>query len=295
MKQLIQILGVQSVRELLRYKSFFLLVFLLFIADRALKLSLGPQSKPPGLSEARALGLNAAGYVFDELPAQLGLWVLDGRVLLAALGLFVMKQLISIWPSSDMRRMHRGERGRFGLLRSLTVLRWDQLVWDLIAVGSLSVMTLTWAVASFVGCKWLWAASPKLWVLGLWGLALLAVAPVVLAGLSFSSKLAVLSQGSFSRKLRLYFKLFTDGGFFIKAWAFYGLRTLLEGVFVGLVPAGVLLWVPHFGLRMFLAACSATPVYSFVKMASFKFFLYLYRHEPEVRQEYAAYYEELGL
>ncbi|MDT8445518.1 MAG: hypothetical protein RRB13_01320 [bacterium] len=293
MKRLIQILGVHSVRELLRYKSFFLLVFLLFLADRLLKLTLGSGAKPPGLSEAKALGLDAAGFVFEQLPSLLGDWLLDGRVLLGALALFVMKQLISIWPSSDMRRMHRGERQGFGLLGSLTVLRWHQVLWDLIAVGSLSLLTLSWAVGTFVLARIWWDAQGGLAALLLWAGLLGLVAPVVLAGLSFSSKLAVLSQGSFRRKLTLYFKLFTDARFFAKAWAFYSLRTILEGIFVGLVPAGALLWIESFPLRMLVAALSATPVYSFVKMASFKFFLFLYRDYPEVKEEYARYYEEL--
>ncbi|OGH01956.1 MAG: hypothetical protein A2600_04415 [Candidatus Lambdaproteobacteria bacterium RIFOXYD1_FULL_56_27] len=294
MKQLFQILGVHSVRELVKYKSFFLLVFLLFLVDRLIK-TYAPDSKPPGLLEAKAMGLSVGPWVFEQLPGLLWTWALDGKVLLLLGVLFLLKQAVSIWPSSDMRRMHRDERQGFGLWGSLKSLRWDQVAWDFIAALSLTALTLVWATLAFLVAQALWAQWSEFWVLVLFVGLLGLVAPVVLGGLSFSSKLAVLHQGSFGDKLGLFFLLFTSWPLFWRAWLFFSFRTVLEGIFVGLVPASALLWIDSFWLRLLIAGASATPVYSFVKMASFKFFLYLYKDFGPVRQEYQAYYRELGL
>jgi hypothetical protein len=42
-----------------------------------------------------------------------------------------------------------------------------------------------------------------------------------------------------------------------------------------------------------VAALSATPVYAYLKMASFKFFLEAYHEYDSVRQEYHRYYDAL--
>jgi len=295
MKQLFQLLGVASVTELLKNKSFFLLIFGLILLDRVIKYFTGGQSKPPGAEQLKELGLEAGPWIFEQFPSDLAQWFGQGQIFVLLAGLFLLKQLISIWPSSDMRRMHREERHGFGLIGSLTSLKWGQLLWDMIAAASLISLTSAWGILVFWVTQALWFQFHQIWVVGLLAGLWFFVAPVILGGLSFSSKLAVLHQGSFSRKLALYFQLFSRLDFFWKSWVFFSLRTVLEGVFVLVIPAMALLWIEPYLLKITLAAISATPVYSFVKMASFKFFLFLYRDAVEVRKEYAQYYEQLGL
>jgi hypothetical protein len=74
---------------------------------------------------------------------------------------------------------------------------------------------------------------------------------------------------------------------------FFLARLVVESVFVGAIPAWVLLAVDNYLLRLFLAAVIAAPVYSYLKMATFKFFLVMYRPYPLVYEEYRGYYQAL--
>jgi hypothetical protein len=112
-----------------------------------------------------------------------------------------------------------------------------------------------------------------------------------MGGLSFSSKLAVLSRGSFKEKLKLYLKLFTNRNILLATWIFFVFRLTLEFLFVAALPLASLLLIAHFGTRILVSALLATPVYSFLKMASFKFFLEVYRDYPLVVAEYEDYYQ----
>ncbi len=49
--------------------------------------------------------------------------------------------------------------------------------------------------------------------------------------------------------------------------------------------------IDNFWLRIAVASLSATPVYSLLKMASFKFFLEVYKPFPLVHAEYRSYYK----
>ncbi|MEC8283698.1 MAG: hypothetical protein VX024_04060, partial [SAR324 cluster bacterium] len=73
MHRLIQILVVDSIRDLIRYKSFFLLVALLLIADRVLRSYI--KIRPEGLEfpSSRELGIAA-----DGLCLQAPNWVSTG-------------------------------------------------------------------------------------------------------------------------------------------------------------------------------------------------------------------------
>jgi hypothetical protein len=117
--------------------------------------------------------------------------------------------------------------------------------------------------------------------------------PLVLAGFSYSSKLAVISRGSFAEKFGLFLQLFRTPGVTGPSWLFFTVRIALESLFVVALPAAILLYVDLFWLRILAATVLATPVYSYLKMASFKFFLELYRRYPLVRQEYTRYYADL--
>lgn len=110
-----------------------------------------------------------------------------------------------------------------------------------------------------------------------------------MAGFSYSSKLAVLSNG-FPVKLRLFTELLRSARVFWFSWLFYLARILISLLFVLIIPLFSLLTLENFFLRILIASLSAAPAYSYVKMASFKFFLEVYRPYPEVVAEYAEYY-----
>ena len=133
MHRLIQILVVDSIRDLIRYKSFFLLVAFLLIADRVLQSYV--KIRPEGFEfpSSRELGI-AADWLFLQAPNLVSEWLLDWRTLLIGGCLFAAKQLTSMWPTMDMRKMHRSEGGRWRILKSLQSLRWSQFTWDACAV-----------------------------------------------------------------------------------------------------------------------------------------------------------------
>ncbi|MCP4747273.1 MAG: hypothetical protein GY874_14205 [Desulfobacteraceae bacterium] len=294
MKKLLTILFVHSVKDLFKHKSFFLLIFILIVADRGLKLLKKIYDIDLGLPFFFKLDLRVSGYVFEQLPNQVVAALTDYRVFAVLAGLFFFKQIISLWPSSDMRRMHRQERKGFGILTSLSAIRWEQLIWDAVAVSSLCLISAGWCLVWF-GVNWyLWQKYPSMLWLYCLTVLICAILPIILAGFSYSSKLAVICQGKFAEKLSLYFKLFSDVPMICRSWLFFMARIVVEAIFVGAIPAYILLTVEGFALRIFLAAILATPVYSYLKMASFKFFLFAYKSYPIVRNEYANYYRMMA-
>lgn len=290
MKKLVEILLRQSVRDLFKYKSFFLLVFVLILADRLIKHYTDSGKTPFEMPSYDTLGIQAATFVFEQLPLLVLDWLMDIRTLLVLVVLFLFKQLISMWPSSDMRRMHREERERFGLVSSLLSIHGKQVLWDAIAVGSIVLVIGAWSLLSFLISLQIWKATVSSASLFLFAGMVSLVAPVAMAGFSFSSKLAVISKGTFAEKLGLFFQLFANPSLFAKSWLFYTARIVLEALFVVIVPVTILWVMDNFFLRITLAGLIATPFYSFLKMVSFKFFLYIYKPYPLVEEEYSLYY-----
>jgi len=299
MKELWALVATGSLKELVKYKSFLLLVLFLFALDKGLKALFPLDKSALALPDVKAAlrdleaGLpQIAHYIFEEMPGQLIDFLLLPSTWGIGLGLFFLKQLISLWPSSDMRRMHRHEREAFGLIHSLLVLRWGQVAWDGLAVIWVVSVSLAWAVASYFISLFVWGQEAHLLGLALLGVLSAGLAPLIMAAFSFSSKLAVLSHGSFGAKFKLYLYLFTSPRYFGVCYLFFSLRVVLEVIFVLLIPMGLLLFVESTWVKFSLSALSATPVYGFLKMASFKFFLWAYRHEKLVQGEYAHYYAD---
>jgi hypothetical protein len=291
MNRLLRVLTVNSGRDLIKYKSFFALIFVLIALDRIVHHWL-PARRPDLNPDAlKGYGQQTAAYVFDTLPGQVLDWVTDYRALVVIAVLFGLKQIISLWPSSDMRRMHRRERERFGLLAALTAIHWQQVVWDVVAVATICGVLGFWSLVMFALTRMGWQMKhDPIWLLFLTGLVFLA-APLGMAGFSYSSKLAVLSRGRFGEKLRYFYFLFTDWRVFWTSWVFFLIRILFETLFVLAIPAIAILFMDNFWIRMLIAALSATPVYAYLKMASFKFFLFTYSRFPLVREEYQAYFQ----
>jgi hypothetical protein len=293
MKSLLRILVVHSLKDLFKHKSFFLLMFLLILVDRTLKLLKASYRIELDFSFLEKIDIHTAAYLFEKLPAKVMVLLEDYRLFIVLAGLFLLKQIISLWPSSDMRRMHRDERERFGLIASLSAIRWRQLLWDAIALSTLCLAAGGWCFLWFMINRLGWRHHPSMGWLFVLALTTGMIFPMILAGFSYSSKLAVISQGTFRQKLGLFYKLFLDWRIAGGSFLFYSVRMVLEAVFVVIIPTYILLTMDNFLLRIFLAALLATPVYSYLKMASFKFFLILYQKFPLVTQEYQRYYHQI--
>ena len=289
---LVRVLTINSAKDLIKYRSFFLLIFILIAFDRAVHHWL-PARKPDfNLQNFQSVGGKTAVYIFESLPGQLWNWLTDIRAIGIIAALFLMKQIISLWPSSDMRRMHRKERESFGILAALAAIRWQQVLWDAVAVSTVCGVVGIWTllVFSLTRIGWQSLGNP-LWLIILIGLIFLSL-PIGMAGFSYSSKLAVLSRGRFMEKLGLFFQLFTDGHILWASWLFFSARIVIEALFVAAIPVGAIVFIDSFWIRMPIAAVSATPVYAYLKMASFKFFLFTYSRFQLVREEYQEYYEK---
>jgi len=290
-KRLLAILTIDSVRELLRYKSFFLLIIIVIGIDRLLSTVFGG-SKDAVKARIKALATpEAAKYFFTELPALIKEMVLDPRVFIALAVLFLSKQLISLWPSSDMRRMHRMDRGASGFVGSLFSLELRQVAWDFGAVATVVAAALIWAVGAFAIGSLVADKAGYVVGLGVFAFVVLVPWPLFMAGFSFSSKIAVISCADARVKTALFTKLVTDARTLAWTWGFFAFRIVLESLFVLAVPGYLLLFIESWYLRVPLAGLSAALSYSFLKMASFKFFLEIYSSSTPVRCEYAKYFD----
>jgi hypothetical protein len=279
-----------SLRTLFRFKSFFLLVFVVIWADRGLRPFIKKHTSEFNLAGLKDWTIDLPHKIFEQLPAKLLGALVNPKTFLILIILFLIKQMISLWPSNDMRRMHRRERGNFGLWESMLALTWRQMLWDATALGSLAGIMGAWVLTALGACRigWLKTASPVFLIIFI-GLAGMVV-PLLLAGFSFSSKLAILQKGKFNEKLGLYFKIFTDLDLGMRVWSFFTLRVLFETTFVVLIPGLILVYMTNPWLRILLASLLATPVYAFLKMISFKFFLDTYGRFDLVYAEYESHY-----
>lgn len=288
---MIRILTLHAVAELFRYKSFFFLIFFLIIGDRILHHFVHVDLSSLEIPEIREMSLAASTYVFEAFPGDLAGILLNWRTPLVLACLFLAKQLISLWPSSDMRLMHKKARRGLGFISSLLSLRMNQVGFDALAVSSVCGAAAVLLAAVYGLVKLLWHAYPS----ALWLIVLLSAAavvlPLVLAGFSYSSKVAVTSRGSNAQKMKLLFLPFVKGRLLLYTWLFFALRFALETTFVAAIPAYVLLTVSNYWLRILLAGLCATPAYAFIKMASFKFYLEVYREFSLINTEYASYYQ----
>ena len=292
MKRLLNILVIDSIRELIRYKSFFLLVALLILLDRLLRhysAKIQFQFDRGSLLDYQWLAV----WTYETLPGEIMGMLLNWKLWAVAMGLFFFKQLTSMWPSSDMRLMHRKEGGTFRIFNSLRSIQGAQILWDALAISTVGVIGLIWSGTGYLMGWWNWhewrhpaALLPPLLMAGIFW-------PVGMAGFSYSSKLAVLRRSGFAEKRRLFFCLFLKPRVMLMSWIFFLFRILISLIFVLIVPIGVLLSVENLPLRILLASLSAAPAYSYVKMATFKFFLEVYRPYPEIRREYPEYFEAL--
>jgi hypothetical protein len=287
-----RILVADSARDLIQVKSLFGLLLFLLLIDRVLKFALrsreGSQDSFPAL--LKTVESNLPDWVFGHGVDMLLERLVDPRSLLIALMLFLLKELLSLWPTSAMRRLHREEGRGFGIVASLVALRWRQVWWDFSAVGVTTLVVsglilLAWLIANqlwiatgWVGCAWFFAVVSAL------------VLSLCMAAFSFSSKLAVLSTGTRNEKMRWFMRLFYVPRLLFPAWLFFIVRASLETAVLAALPILLHFSIESVWLRLLLGTMVAAPVYSYLKMVSFKLFLELYRECPFVFSEYREYF-----
>ncbi len=291
-KILLKVLTLGSAKELLKHRSFIALIFIILIADKVLHHFFSAEKMQTALAPAEIIRV-LPEFLFRGLPAHLAQWLFSPYTVAVLVGLFLFKQIISLWPSSSLRRWHNDNRNA-GMLTSLAGLKGSQFFWDFCALAILILTFLIWSGIWFlIGLLW-WSktgsAVPAWLVLICIALAL----PLVMAGLSYSSKLAVLHNGSFAEKFGLYIKLFTVPHILGGSWLFFLARSVLETIFVVIVPAAAILFLDNEAMRI-LVICVSVPWYSYLKMASFKFFLFIYRHEQLVQLEFVDYFRSWGI
>jgi hypothetical protein len=286
-KLLLSILTLESAKDLIKHRSFILLIFLILAADRVLRHYVDLSALKESLSFS-AWQQQLPQIVFVDLPKLAWEWLFSPAALGLLAGLFLFKQVASLWPSSSLRRWHDTQKDQ-GLLSSLLSLRLTQFVWDLTALTMLIGITLLWSLLHFSWCYLWWQRTAS--VLPAWCFVamLLMVWPVIMAGLSYSSKLAVLQNGSYRDKFGLYLQLFKSPRLFFGSWLFFLARIVLESLFVAIIPLGALIYLDNVLLRTLLACASITPSYSYLKMASFKFFLFIYSPYPLIQREFKEY------
>ena len=283
-KMLLAVLTVDSLKALVRHRSFVLLIFIILLLDKILHSVVNPERLKAGLHSAR-LAVQSPQFLFTELPKQLHEWLFSPTALAVLGGLFLFKQLISLWPSSSLRRWHNDQTNA-GLLQSLTGLKLRQFCWDCCALGLIILLSLGWAGFWFGICRFWWQQSGTVLAGWAWLLALAAAWPLIMAGLSYSSKLAVLGNGSFRQKFGLFLELLRSPRVLLGSWLFFLARIILETLFVAVIPLGALLYLDQAALRILLSCVSITPTYAYLKMASFKFFLFIYSPYQLIQQEF---------
>lgn len=288
-------LVVSTAKDLIKHKSFLVLILLIMVADHFLKTVL------PRLSELIiTMGIvksanGGAEYLFDVFPGHLLDVITNWRTPTLLLIGFLLKELLSLWPSSDMRRMHRNERGKYGVIEALLALRWRQMLWDAAAVFTICVVAAAWCAFAFI-IGWLgWRLSGgPLWA-AVTALGAAAFFPLGMAGFSYSSKLAVISNDDWKGKFLLFSQLFTNRRITLCSWGFYAMRTTVEGTAIFGVLFLTHLLPGNAAIRIAIAALVACPVYSYLKMLSFKFFLEMYKDADLVRCEYAEYFTSMKI
>ncbi len=100
----------------------------------------------------------------------------------------------------------------------------------------------------------------------------------------------MLATGSPNEKMLWFLRLFYWPRLLFPAWLFYIARAAVETAALAALPALLHFSIGSVWLRLLVGTLVAAPVYSYLKMVSFKFFLELYRDCPLVFTEYRAYF-----
>ncbi len=293
--KLLHLLVINAIKDIWKYRSFLALILVVMLIDEVashVSPKLSQFIEKPELSKRMA---DISSYTYTQLVDQL--IALGGHIeiFLVLLGGFFLKALLSLWPSSDMRRMHRQERSGFGVLDSLLQLRWKQVGWDFVAVSITCLTSAIGLVIAFLIGLLFWSKNQSPYSAIFLLVTAACLWPVIIAGFSYSSKIAIISNGSYLQKLKVFVLLLSKLSIFIPSWLFYGFRIYLEAFILGVVPIVLSRYVDTWIIRIIIVSLLICPIYAFLKMVSFKLFLYLFRNQSLVREEYAKYYRESSL
>lgn len=286
MKQLLRMLIVQPVESLLRFKSFFLLMFLVTLGDHMVKHVKFLYHLNLILPRFWRIEPKNSAYMLFQMPGLVVKRMGSGDLFLILAGLFLLRQMLLLWPSSDLRRMHRAEREPFGLAGALKSITWKSVLFHISGLSAAWIITGLWCLGWFWINRFFWRHYQSgLW---LWSLffTIILILPLLSAALSYSSRLAVNSEGTFTEKFKLLCKLFTGWRIMAGSWLFFTLRFILRAIFVVAVPIYILVAVEKGPLKIFLLTLLTTPVSAYLETVSFKIFLAFYKDYPIIWQEY---------
>lgn len=288
---MLKVIWAEPLKDLVRYKSFLLLMFIVCLADRTIKLLKSTCHLNIKLPAFWRISADSSSFILFQFPDMLLKKMSDPRLALMVVALFLLKRMIALWPASDMRRMHRKERDRTGILSAAGAIGWKSLAWYFPALLAWCGLMAAWVVLCFVICRLGWRHYPGGgWLWGL-GIAIAAALPLTLAGLSFSSRLAVQSTGTFAQKIALLLKTCAAWRVAWRAWLFFLAWFVIEALFIAGTTIFILAKTDHGAIRFALAAVLATPFYAYLEMAAYKLFLVAYQNFPVVKQEYKHYYD----
>lgn len=282
----LQYVTAQPLLDLLQYKSFLLLMGLICFADRVLKIIKGAHHLNIKLPPFWRVEPELSARMLFKFPGLIWKQAGSENLMLAVAGLFLVKKMIMLWPSSDLRRMHRGERGRFAILGALGAIGWKSPAWYLLALLAWCTAIAGWCATWFYLCRYGWQRYPGGGWLWTFGIAMAVSIPWMLAGFSHATKLAVNATGGPLKKLQLLFKTITAWSVAWRCWLFYGAWALLEFLFIALTTLFILSKITPGDLRMLLALVLATPFYAYLETAAFKLFLVVFQEFPEIKREY---------
>ena len=267
------------------------LISILIILDRIIK-SFPPNKYLEKLDEKNINLSNFSLWLFEDFPFEILELIYEWKLWVFALVVFLFKQITSMWPSSDMRLIHREEGGNFRIIKSLININFMQIVWDAFAILTVGVLGILFFVFGYFLGFFFWRLTENpISVVPIF-IVLIIFWPIGMAGFSFSSKIAVLKNITFLKKEILYLKLFYKPRIFIMSWIFFNIRIILSLIFVLIIPVSSLVYIENFIAKILISTISALPVYSYVKMATFKFFLEVYLVYPEIKNEYLDYFSK---
>ena len=290
-KKIYSLLVLSPIKDLFKYKSFLLIILIIILADKLMNIYLKPYLSFDNTNFTGSTFYDVSCYIFETLPLLLWQYLKDIRTQFVLNLLFVSKQIISMWPTSDMRLMHRGERKQAWIFKSLIYLKWHQVAFNMSMDLIFVIVGVCWEILSFYISYRLWKLTNSPLSLILLLFLIVLIIPIIFAGFSFSSNISIMSDCNYYKKFKIFFEVFINIKLLWRIWILFMLRAVIEIVFVIAIPFYAILFIDNYWMRILIASLSATPSHSFVKLMSFKFFLDIYQQNSEVYNEFPSYYE----
>ena len=278
-----------SIKDMFKFKSILMIVFCVVFLDKASGTYLKPYIDQ--VSVSIDIDSSISSYIFNDFPVFLMEVLSDYKSQLILFFLFVLKLVVSLWPTSGLRLVHKGDNSKSYFVKSVSHLRLSQVMLNVSIDFIILFACIVWEVFSFAISYLLWKTTgSELSVLVL-GLMIFMMIPFLFAGFSFSSNVVVMSNLSNLSKFRLFFKIYLDVRCLIQIWLFFLFRALVEIVFVISIPLYAILYIDDIFQKILIASISITIPYTTLKMMSFKFFLHVFENEKEIKNEFSEFYK----